>query len=164
MLSIIAAISEDNAIGKGGELLCHLPNDLRHFKQITLGSAVIMGSATYLSLPRRPLPKRQNIVITSRQDAVFEGADVAHSIEEALQMVSEVEEAFVIGGGSIYRQMMPLADKLYITEVYDTPKDADAFFPNIGIEWEVKFAEIHGKDDNNDADYAFVNYEKIREE
>ena len=87
MLSIIAAISEENAIGKQGNLLCHLPNDLRHFKEITLGSSVIMGSSTYLSLPKRPLPKRQNIFLTNKQDAVFEGADVAHSMEEALDMV-----------------------------------------------------------------------------
>ncbi|MCI5681554.1 MAG: dihydrofolate reductase [Paludibacteraceae bacterium] len=162
MLSIIAAISEDNAIGKGGELLCHLPNDLRHFKQITLGSAVIMGSATYLSLPRRPLPKRQNIVITSRQDAVFEGADVAHSIEEALQMVSEVEEAFVIGGGSIYRQMMPLADKLYITHIHHSWPDADTFFPEIKKEeWLLQTAEEHPADNDNPYIYTFAEYVRV---
>ena len=162
MLSIIAAISEENAIGKGGELLCHLPNDLRHFKEITLGGSVIMGSATYLSLPRRPLPKRQNIVITSRQDAVFEGADVAHSIEEALQMVREVEEAFVIGGGSIYRQMMPLADKLHITHIHHSWPDADTFFPEITKEeWLLQTAEEHPADKDNPYIYTFAEYVRI---
>lgn len=162
MLSIIAAISEENAIGKQGNLLCHLPGDLRHFKQITLGSSVIMGSATYLSLPKRPLPKRQNIVITTKQDAVFEGADVAHSIEEAIEMVREVEEAFIIGGGSIYRQMMPYADKLYITHIHHSWSDADTFFPEISSEeWVLKDAEEHPADEENAYTYTFAEYERI---
>ena len=162
MLSIIAAISEENAIGKQGNLLCHLPNDLRHFKEITLGSSIIMGSSTYLSLPKRPLPKRQNIVITGRQDAIFEGADVAHSIEEALEMIREVEEAFVIGGGSIYRQMMPLADKLYITHIHHSWPDADTFFPEISPEeWLLQTAEEHPADKDNPYVYTFAEYVRI---
>ena len=159
MLSIIAAISENNALGKHGQLLCHLPDDLRHFKEITLGSPVIMGSTTYLSLPKRPLPKRQNIVITSRQDAVFEGADVAHSIAEACNMVRETEQAFVIGGGSIYRQFLPLVDQLYITHIHHTWDDADTFFPSIDhAVWQCISEEHHTADKRNPYAYTFAKY------
>ena len=112
MLSIIAAVAENNALGKGGDLLCHLPNDLKHFKATTLGAPVIMGSHTYLSLPRRPLPKRRNIVITTREAALFEGAEVARSLQEALRMAQDAPQVFILGGGMVYREAMPLTDKL----------------------------------------------------
>lgn len=159
MLSIIAAISENNALGKQGQLLCHLPDDLRHFKEITLGSPVIMGSSTYLSLPKRPLPKRQNIVITSKQNAAFEGADVAHSIAEACNMVRETEQAFVIGGGGIYRQFLPLVDQLYITHIHHTWGDADTFFPAIDHAlWQCISEEYHTADERNPYAYTFAKY------
>lgn len=159
MLSIIVAIAEDYAIGKAGGLLCHLPNDLKHFKEITTGSTILMGERTYFSLPRRPLPKRRNIVITTQTDFEQEGTEVAHSIEEALKMVENEKEAFVIGGGSIYKQMLPYADKLYITHMHHTWDDADTYFPKIDEqEWELQSEEEHTADECNPYPYSFAEY------
>lgn len=163
ILSIIAAVARNGAIGYKNKLLYRLKGDMKRFKELTTNHTIIMGKNTFLSLPKGALPNRRNIVLT-RKDEHFEGCETFHSIDKALEACKTENEVFIIGGAMLYSMAIDKADKLYITEVYDTPKDADAFFPNIGIEWEVKFAEIHGKDDNNDADYAFVNYEKIREE
>lgn len=161
MLSIIVAISQENAIGKAGGLLCHLPNDLKHFKEITLGSTVIMGERTFYSLPKHPLPKRQNIVITDQQGKSFEGAQAVYSIEEALESVKSDTNAFVIGGGSIYRQMMPYADKLYITHIHHSWDDADTFFPAIREdEWHLVSEEHHAADADNPYPYTFAEYER----
>lgn len=162
MISIIVAISEENAIGKQGGLLCHLPNDLQHFKSITKGSTVIMGERTYLSLPiskltgTHALPHRRNIVITDNRDHTFPGAEVVYSIEEAIALA---DEAFVIGGGSIYRQFMPLADKLYITHIHHSWKDADTFFPEIKAEdWQLVSAERQEADALNPYPHTFAVY------
>ena len=142
MISIIVAIAENYAIGKKGDLLCHLPADLKHFKDITSGKTVMMGERTFFSLPKHPLPNRRNIVLTDVQGKTFEGAEAAYSIEELVERAKskdESEEAFVIGGGMVYRQMMPLADKLYITHIHHSWEDADTFFPEIDPEvWEVE--------------------------
>lgn len=165
MLSIIVAISEENAIGKQGGLLCHLPNDLKHFKEITTGGTVIMGERTYISLPRRPLPNRYNIVITDQPSKTFEGAQSVYSIDEALEAVQGTEKAFVIGGGSIYRQMMPYADRLYITHIHHHWEDADTFFPEIeSSDWIMVNSEEHRADEQNPYDYTFAEYERKRAE
>ncbi len=159
MISIIVAISEENAIGKQGGLLCHLPDDLKHFKLITSGATVIMGERTFFSLPKHPLPNRRNIVITDVAGKVFEGAESAYSIDEAVQMVKNENEAFIIGGGMIYRQFMPIADKLYITHIHHSWKDADTFFPEIKQdEWNLVSEERHTADTNNPFDYTFAEY------
>jgi len=128
-ISIIAAVAANLAIGKNNQLLWHLPEDLKRFKQLTTGHAVVMGQKTYESLGR-PLPDRTNIVITLDKAYKAKGCIIVHSIEEALKEAKKVEseEIFIIGGGSIYRQFLPLADKLYITRV-EKNFDADTFFP-----------------------------------
>ena len=98
MISIIVAISENYAIGKKGDLLCHLPADLKHFKTITSGHTVMMGERTFLSLPKHPLPNRRNIVLTDVKGKTFEGAETVYSIEDLILKIEESEEAFVIGG------------------------------------------------------------------
>lgn len=165
MISIIVAIAENYAIGKQGDLLCHMPEDLKHFKQITSGHTVMMGERTYLSLPKHPLPNRRNIVLTDVQGKTFEGAEMAYSIDEAIELGErrkangESEEAFVIGGGMVYRQMMPRADKLYITHIHHSWPDADTFFPEIkDTEWVLKSAERHSADEHNPYDYTFAEY------
>lgn len=162
MLSIIVAIAENYAIGKQGDLLCHLPEDLKHFKQITTSHPVLMGERTYLSLPKRPLPNRTNIVLTDNPTHTFEGCQMVYSLEEALTMAKSEEEVFVIGGGMVYRQMMPFADKLYITHIHHTWEDADTFFPEIlSAEWRQTLGETHSHDDKNPYDYTFAEYERI---
>lgn len=159
MLSIIVAIAENYAIGKKGNLLCHLPADLKHFKEITSGKTVLMGERTFFSLPKHPLPNRRNIVLTDVKGKMFEGAEAAYSIDELLAKVSDDEEAFVIGGGMVYRQMMPLADKLYITHIHHYWEDADTFFPEIkASEWKKTNAERHEADDKNPYAFTFAEY------
>lgn len=161
MISIIVAIAENYAIGKKGDLLCHLPADLKHFKEITSGKTVLMGERTFFSLPKHPLPNRRNIVLTDVPGKTFEGAEAAYSIDELLKHVLPEEEAFVIGGGMVYRQMMPLADKLYITHIHHSWPDADTFFPEIKAdEWKQVSAEKHEADEKNPFDYTFAEYLK----
>ena len=161
MLSLIVAIAENYAIGKKGDLLCHLPNDLKHFKQVTSGCTVLMGERTFFSLPKHPLPNRRNIVLTDVRGKTFEGAEAAYSIEELVSKVGADEEAFVIGGGMVYRQMMPLCDKLYITHIHHSWPDADTFFPEIdSAVWKQISAKRHEADENNPYDYTFAEYVK----
>ena len=163
MISIIVAISEENAIGKQGGLLCHLPNDLKHFKAVTSGKTVIMGERTFFSLPKHPLPNRRNIVITDVAGKTFEGAESAYSIAEAVEKVRGEQEAFIIGGGMVYRQFMPIADKLYITHIHHSWSDADTFFPQIEqAEWRLVSEEKHSADADNPFDYTFAEYESTR--
>jgi len=159
MISIIVAIAENYAIGKKGDLLCHLPEDLKHFKHITSGKTVLMGERTFFSLPKHPLPNRRNIVLTDVQGKTFEGAEAVYSLDEAVQAIQSDEEAFVIGGGMVYRQIMPRADKLYITHIHHSWEDADTFFPEIKAEeWQLLSAERHSADENNPYDYTFAEY------
>lgn len=161
MISIIVAIAENYAIGKKGDLLCHLPADLKHFKEITSGSTVLMGERTFFSLPKHPLPNRRNIVLTDVAGKTFEGADAVYSLDELVAQISPEEEAFVIGGGMVYRQMMPRADKLYITHIHHSWEDADTFFPEIKeSEWQLATSERHEADDKNPYAYTFCTYNK----
>lgn len=160
MISIIVAIAQNLAIGKNNDLLWHLPADLKHFKQLTMGRTVIMGERTFLSLPHRPLPNRRNIVITDKADLQFDGCEMAHSIDEAARLCRPDEENFVIGGGSIYRQFMPLADTLHITWVY-CDFDADTFFPAIDeTVWEAVAQSEHQRDETTGLEFAFVTYKR----
>ena len=158
MISIIVAVAENYAIGKKGDLLCHLPADLKHFKDITSGKTVMMGERTFFSLPKHPLPNRRNIVLTDVPGKTFEGAEAVYSIEEMMKCCND-EEAFVIGGGMVYRQMMPLADKLYITHIHHSWPDADTFFTEIDPQiWKQLCAVRHEADDKNPYDYTFAEY------
>jgi len=162
MISIIVAIAENYAIGQQGDLLCHLPDDLKHFKQITSGCTVIMGKRTFFSLPRHPLPNRRNIVITDIAGEQFEGAEAAYSIDEAIRMADPDKENFIIGGGMVYRQFMPLADKLYITHIHHSWPDADTFFPEISPDtWKQTSAERHEADEHNPYAYTFAEYVRV---
>ena len=162
MISIIVAIAENYAIGKKGDLLCHLPADLKHFKDITSGKTVMMGERTFFSLPKHPLPNRRNIVLTDVQGKTFEGAEAVYSIEDLRLKIEDLnEEAFVIGGGMVYRQMMPLADKLYITHIHHSWEDADTFFPEIKEdEWIKTSEEYHEADEKDPYDFTFCTYNR----
>jgi dihydrofolate reductase len=160
MISIIVAVAENYAIGKKGDLLCHMPADLKHFKEITSGHTVMMGERTFLSLPKHPLPNRRNIVLTDVKGKTFEGAETVYSLEELRAKSEELrEEAFVIGGGMVYKQAMEFADKLYITHIHHSWPDADTFFPEIDLNiWKQLSAEKHSADENNPYDYTFAEY------
>jgi len=155
-ISIIVAIAENFAIGKNNDLLFHLPNDLKRFKQITSGKTLIMGRNTLLSLPKWPLPNRRHIVITDKPDDQFPGCEVVYSIGEAIEKVKNEPEVFIIGGGSVYRQFYPLAAKLYLTLVHKS-FDADVFFPEIDFsEWE-ELSREDLYDEGNDFRYSYLN-------
>ena len=159
MISIIVAIAENYAIGKKGDLLCHMPADLKHFKEITSGHTVLMGERTFLSLPKHPLPNRRNIVLTDVKGKTFEGAETVYSIDEMVNCINGDEEAFVIGGGMVYKQAMEFADKLYITHIHHSWSDADTFFPEINPAiWKQLSAERHSADDKNPYEYTFATY------
>lgn len=161
MISIIAAVGKNNEIGKGNTLLWHMPADLEHFKKITSGHPVIMGRKTFESIGK-PLPNRQNIVITRDKTYLRHGVNVVHSLEEALRRAQGKQEIFIIGGGELYKQIMPFADKLYITRVDAEDSVADAFFPEIiPIIWNEVSREEHKKDEKNPFDYTFSVYERI---
>jgi dihydrofolate reductase len=160
MISIIVAVSEDLGIGKNNELLWHITEDLKRFKKLTMGKTVIMGKKTWESLPRRPLPGRTNIVITDQPGERFEGAFSVYSIEEAIRKCSRDDEAFIIGGGSIYRQFMPYADRLYITHVAKIAP-ADVFFPEIDPRiWKIAEKEEFAVNDGNPVPYTYIIYER----
>lgn len=159
--SIIVAIAENYAIGKNNRLLWHIPEDLRRFKRITSGHHLVMGKKTFESLPIRPLPNRTSIILSDIPGDKIEGCVMAYSIDEAIEKCPD-EECFVIGGGMVYRQFLPLADKLYITWVNKT-FDADTFFPALNLdEWDLLESEKHGPEGKNDFSYTFTVYRRKR--
>jgi len=160
-IAIIVALDENNGIGQKGDLLCHLPNDLKHFKRVTSGHIVIMGRRTYESLPKGALPNRTNVVITSDAAENYPGCIVVRSAEEALTHCKEGEKVFIIGGGQLYRATLGLADQLYLTRIHHTFSDADTFFPEIDFdEWRLTEKEMHEADDKHRYPYTFLTYSK----
>lgn len=158
MVSIIVAINKNNGIGMENKLLYWLPNDLKRFKSLTTGHTIIMGRKTFESLPKGALPNRRNVVL-SRQDITFEGAERYSSLEEALKSCKNEEEIFIIGGASLYNEAIKIADTLYITEIEDSEKEADAFFPNIDFNvWKEKSRECHSTDEKHLYPYCFIDY------
>jgi dihydrofolate reductase len=159
MISIIVAVSDDWGIGKDNDLLWHLPEDMKRFKKLTTGNTIIMGKRTWESLPKRPLPNRKNVVITDNPGENFEGAVSVYSIDEAIATCRDDDEIFIIGGGSIYRQFMPLADRLYITHVHKKT-EADVFFPKIDKRiWKVVEKEEF-KPEGEGIPYTYVIYDR----
>ena len=159
IVSIIVAIGNRNEIGKGNELLCHLPADLKHFKKITSGHPVIMGRKTFESLPNGALPNRRNIVISRNKDLKIEGAEVYSSLDYALIKTINEKEVFIIGGAQIYEQAFPDADKLYLTKIHADFPDADTFFPKINYgDWQEVSRETHLADEKHPYSFTFVEY------
>lgn len=160
--SIIAAVSDNNAIGKGNAMPWHISGDLKYFKRITSGGTVIMGRNTFLSIGR-PLPGRKNIVITHRgNEGLPEGVASADSIENAFLMAEKYgKPCFVIGGAEIYRQTIPLADRLYITHVHTVIDDADTFFPELQAhDWERISTSGRMNDPETGYDFEFSVYDR----
>lgn len=157
-LSIIVAIAKNNAIGQKGGLLCHLPADLKHFKNVTSGHTVIMGRRTFESLPKGALPNRRNIVVTRNLSYTAERIETAFSLEDALDMVKGEPEAFIIGGAQIYQEALPLASRLYLTWIDAEFPDADTFFPEPDLyEWKETNRETFAPDEKNPYPYTFQN-------
>jgi dihydrofolate reductase len=157
MITLIAAVAQNNALGKDNQLHWHLPDDFKRFKNITSGHYIIMGRKTFESFPK-PLPNRTHVIITLQKEYKPEGCIVVNSLEEAIQSCPKQEDIFIIGGGEIYKQSIAIADKIDITRVHNS-FEADTFFPEIEIEkWQLIFEEFHSKDERHDFDFTFQTY------
>ncbi len=162
MINMIVAVDRKFGIGCNNKLLARIKPDMEYFKSVTANSVVVMGYTTYMSLPKRPLPNRTNIVLTSK-NIELEGAVVVSSIEallHTLESYKEENEIYVIGGASVYKQMMPYAEKLYITHVFDS-FEADTFFPEVNDEWEVERVTAGKVNLLHEHPHVFVVYKRI---
>jgi len=152
----IVAVDENWAIGRQGDLLCHLPADMRHFKQVTMGYSIVMGRKTFESFPRRPLPGRQNIVITRNAGWQYPCVTVVHSVEEAIA-AAETDTVYIIGGAQVYELALPLVEVLHLTVIHARWASADAFFPALDMsEWQEVSREHHQSDHRNAYEFDFV--------
>jgi len=166
LVSIIAAVSENNVIGKNGALPWRMPNDLKYFKRTTKGHHIIMGRKTFTGAGlNRPLPYRTNIVVSRQKNLTFEGVTVVNSLNNALKIATNNKEteAFIIGGEQIYRLALPLVDKIYLTKIHTTinEKEADAFFPTFNSNnFDLISQDFHLADEKNPFDYTFTVWQR----
>lgn len=155
-IQAIVAIDENGAIGRQGELLCHLPADMRHFKEVTMDHSIVMGRKTFESFPRRPLPGRQNIVITRNAAWQYSGVTVVHSLEDAVA-AAQTDAVIIIGGAQVYEQALPLVDVLHLTRIHARWASADVFFPALDMgEWQELNREHHTSDHRNAYEFDFI--------
>jgi dihydrofolate reductase len=162
MIILIAAVAENNALGKDNKIIWHLPNDFKRFKQLTTNHHIIMGRKTFESFPK-PLPNRTHIVISRQQNYNPEGCIVVKNLQEALDICPKSEDFFIIGGAQIYELALPFCDILEITRVHES-FDADAFFPEIDLQnWELVATNHQYKDDKHLIDYSYETYFRNKE-
>ena len=161
-IALVVAVSRNGVIGRDGGLPWHISSDLKRFKAITMGKPVIMGRKTWESLPKRPLPGRQNIVITRQPHYAAEGAVVVADIESALRAAGDVDEIAVIGGGEIYATVFPRADRIYLTEVA-LDVDGDTSFPAINpAEWQEVAREVHDAGPKDSAGFTLRTLDRLK--
>ena len=157
MIIMIAAVAENNALGKDNELVWHLPNDFKRFKTLTSGHHIIMGRKTFESFPK-PLPNRTHVIITRQKNYKAEGCIIVDSIEKALLVCPKNEDTFIIGGGEIYTLSLPFTDKIEITRVHHS-FEADAYFPVLNEEeWILVQSDFNKKDEKHIYDYTYLTY------
>ena len=158
-IGAVVIVDNNNAIGNKGDLLCHLPDDWKHFKKVTTGHTVIMGRRTFESLPKGALPNRTNIVVSSANDDNFPDCIVVKSIDEALAKCRPGDEIFIIGGGQLYNATITITDSLYLTRIHHSFEEVDTYFPEIDFdEWQLVEEEHHKADDKHKYDYSFLKY------
>lgn len=158
MIKIIVATSRNRVIGNDNTLIWHLPADLKNFKRLTTGSVVIMGRKTYESIGK-PLPYRRNIIITRDENYKVDNCEIVNSLEEALLIC--FENCFIIGGGEIYKQVLPIADEIYLTLI-DEVFEGDTYFPEIGDDWFESERQDFEPDEKNKYKYSFIKYERYK--
>ncbi|MBS2210494.1 dihydrofolate reductase [Carboxylicivirga mesophila] len=158
ILSMIVAIDQNNGIGKGDDQLAYISADLKRFKALTTGHTIIMGRKTFEALPKGALPNRRNVVITRQTDFEAKGADVVHSLDEALTLCSSDEKVFVIGGGEIYKSFLPVTQELFLTVIDHVFNEATVFFPAINkADWLVVNEEGPFMDEKTQLSYSYQN-------
>lgn len=162
MLTLIAAIDKNNTLGANNDLIWDLPDDMRHFVRSTKGHAVIMGRKTFDSMDGKPLPKRHNIVITRQEGYSADGISIVNSLEEAIQLASDDDQPFIIGGAQIYKLAIPHAERLEITHIHHSFEGGDAYFPEIDPNiWKVVQEEYHPVDEKHEQAFTITRYERI---
>jgi len=162
IVSIIAAVADNGVIGLRGGLPWHLPADLKRFKKLTTGHHMVMGRRTWDSIGRRPLPGRPTVVVSRDPSFVAEGAQVARSVDEALELAAGADEVFIAGGEAVYREALPVADRVYLTRVHGRFA-GDAFFPEFDEGgWRVVVEERREADEKNPHAHTFRVYERVR--
>lgn len=162
LISLIVAMAKNRVIGRGNQMPWHLPADLRHFKNVTFGKPVIMGRKTFESIGR-PLPGRRNIVISHNSEWQADGVERVESLQAALERVNKEAEVMIIGGGQLYKEALPLADRLYLTQIELTVDDADTWFPDYSVfHWEQVAEDKHQADEKNPYAYCFATLERRR--
>mgnify|MGYP001156478348 FL=1 len=160
-IGAVVVIDKNNAIGNKGGLLCYLPNDLKHFKNITSGHTIIMGRRTFESLPKGALPNRTNIVISSTNPDNFPGCITVKTIEEALDKCDPNEEIFIIGGGQLYNSTIDITNNLFLTRIHHAFEEVDTYFPNFDLdEWILVEEEHHKADEKHEYNYSFLKYRR----
>ena len=159
MISMIAAVARNRAIGYKNKLIYWLPNDLKRFKQLTTDHTILMGRKTFESLPKGALPNRRNCVLTRSQKDI-PGCECFQTWDEFLVTCKPDEEIYIIGGASLYKNLLDKADRLCLTEIDDTPQEADTFFPDYSKGWKEVAREEHSIDEKHSFNYAFVDYER----
>lgn len=167
MITIIAASGENNSLGKNNDLVWHLPNDFKRFKELTSGNYILMGRKTFESFPK-PLPNRKHLIITRQKNYVVpDNCYVFDSIDKAIEFasipeigLSKINDIWIIGGGEIYKQSMDIADKIELTRVHSSP-EADTFFPEIGDEWFLTTKVSNSKDDKHEFDFTYLTYKRL---
>ncbi|MBO4575947.1 MAG: dihydrofolate reductase [Neisseriaceae bacterium] len=159
-ITLIAAVDKNNAIGKDNNMAWHIPADFAFFKQYTMNKPIIMGRKTWVSLPKKPLPERRNIILSKQVDFNEENAEVFHSIDEVFSQLKSDKEIVIIGGGEIYRQFLPYATDIRLTEVNVQIENADAFFPQFNKNQWQEISRENKVCDKNKIEFAFVHYVK----
>ena len=159
-ITLIAAVDKNNAIGKDNKMAWHIPADFAFFKQYTMNKPIIMGRKTWVSLPKKPLPERRNIILSKQVDFNEENAEVFHSIDEVFSQLKSDKEIVIIGGGEIYRQFLPYATDIRLTEVNVQIENADAFFPQFNKNQWQEICRENKVCDKNKIEFAFVHYVK----
>jgi dihydrofolate reductase len=158
-ISAVVVVDQNWGIGKNNQLLVHFPADLKRFKQITTGHSIIMGRKTYESMGRA-LPNRRNIVISRQADLTLSGAEITHSVQDALELCRDEEEVFIIGGAEIFKQALPILDRIYLTKIHKS-FEADTFFPEVtSQDWKEIEKEDFEPDEKTPFSYSFLTYQK----
>ena len=160
MINMIAAVAQNRAIGYQNKLIYWLPNDLKRFKQLTTGHTILMGRRTFDSLPKGALPNRRNCVLT-RSSRELPGCECFKTWEDFIASCKPDEDVYIIGGASLYKHLLDKADRLCLTEIADTPQDADTFFPDYSEGWEETWCEDHPADERHSHAYSFVDYSSV---
>ncbi|HPW97402.1 MAG TPA: dihydrofolate reductase [Flavobacterium sp.] len=162
MITLIAAIGENNELGKDNQLIWHLPDDFKRFKAITSGHFIIMGRKTFESFPK-PLPNRTHVIVTRQKNYAPKDCIIVNSIKDGIAACPIDEAIYIIGGGEIYNQSINLADKLELTRVHHT-FEADTYFPKLNMDlWQLEFEEFHPKDNKHNFDFTFLTYSRKTE-